>query len=83
MVTAEHILDLAGRYARAQKIELITVSSRVFADSKKLDAMRSGADLTLKRAAMAVEWFSDHWPDGAEWPADVPRPVPSQSEAAE
>lgn len=83
MVTARHILELAERYARAEKnIELMTVSSRVFSDSKKLDAMLAGADITLKRANAAIEWFSDHWPDSAEWPSDVPRPVPSRMEKA-
>ena len=24
-----------------------------------------------------VQWFSDNWPEGTEWPADVPRPARS------
>ena len=23
-----------------------------------------------------LHWFSDHWLDGLEWPADIPRPEP-------
>ena len=81
MIRADHILDLALRYAAAENIALSTVSSRVFADGKKLDAIqRLDADLTLKRAASALEWFSNHWPAEAEWPPEVARPTPSDLE---
>ena len=23
-----------------------------------------------------VHWFSDHWPEGLEWPSDTPKPEP-------
>ena len=24
-----------------------------------------------------LQWFSDHWPAGLEWPADILRPLPT------
>ncbi len=24
-----------------------------------------------------MAWFSDHWPEGLAWPADIPRPQPA------
>lgn len=29
-----------------------------------------------------MKWFSDNWPDGAEWPADVARPALTASPEA-
>lgn len=82
MVQTEHILTLAFAYADALGIPLVTVSSRVFGDSKKLAAIEMGKDITVRRFGAAVQWFADHWPDNAEWPADVPRPEPHRNGAA-
>ncbi len=35
-----------------------------------------GHDLTIRRAARVFQWLSDHWPDGLDWPEDIPRPLP-------
>lgn len=82
MVTASDILRLAEAFAAARGISVSAVSSRVFDDSKKLGAIRDGADLTLKRASAAIQWFSDNWPDGVDWPADLARPAKSQPDEA-
>ncbi|MGN6775849.1 hypothetical protein [Rhizobium sp.] len=74
MLNIEHILKVADEYRRAASVEEKTVSSRVFQDSKKLGAIRSGSDITVGRYNAALEWFSANWPDGAEWPHSVPRP---------
>ena len=80
MVTAQDILSLAEAYATAHGLELVTVSSRVFNDGKKLSSIKDGSDLTLKRALHALRWFSDQWPDHLDWPETIDRP--SKSEVA-
>ncbi len=74
MATEQDILSVADAYAAATSASDVTISSRVFGDSKKLTAIRSGKDITLRRFNAALEWFSDHWPDNAEWPKGVARP---------
>lgn len=69
-----NIIALADEYGRAEGIESSTVSWRVFGDTKKLDALRKGADLQTRRYAKAVEWFSANWPASAVWPATLTRP---------
>ena len=76
------ILLLANEYGRSLGVGPHTVSWRVFGDSKKLSAMINGADIQVKRAEAAIRWFSDNWPEGAEWPTDVPRPQPAGAGAA-
>jgi hypothetical protein len=82
MHTEHDLVRLADIYASAKELTETTVSSRVFADSKRLAAIRSGKGITLRRFNDALRWFSANWPDGAEWPAGVARPV-VQSEAAQ
>ncbi|MDO9416998.1 hypothetical protein [Pararhizobium sp.] len=80
MLNLDHLITVADEYGRIAKVEEKTVSSRVFADSKKLGAIRAGADITVGRYNTALGWFSENWPDGAKWPHGVQRPV---SEAAQ
>ncbi len=65
---------VADAYAKLTGVEEKTVSSRVFADSKKLTAIRAGSDITVGRYNTALGWFSENWPEGSVWPHDVPRP---------
>lgn len=78
MVSAQTILAIADAYASATDVPLVTVSSRVFSDSKKLAAISDGADLTLKRYTSALQWFSDHWPENTAWPEGIDRPERSE-----
>ena len=76
----DSLLLVARRYEDALNIEASTVSWRVFNDSKKLDALRNGKDIQVRRLEAAMRWFSANWPEGAEWPAEVARPESARSE---
>jgi len=75
MMNTAHILTLADAYKAALGLEDKTVSSRVFDDSKKLTAIRTGSDLTVSRFNAAIRWFDENWPEDAEWPEGVLRPI--------
>lgn len=74
MLEISNLLALADIYRQATGAQDRTVSSRVFSDGKKLSALRAGADITISRFNEAVRWFSNNWPDQADWPDDVYRP---------
>lgn len=74
MANKDELLTLADRYAVALGVPDITVSSRVFRDSKKIAALRGDADITLGRFNEAIEWFSANWPESVDWPGNIPRP---------
>lgn len=76
MIEIAHLLCLANAYQRATALEDVTLSHRVFGDSKKLAALRSGADITVTRFNNAIIWFAANWPVDLEWPQQVFRPVP-------
>ena len=44
--------------------------------------LRAGSSCTIRLYARVLGWFSGHWPDGLEWPPDVPRPEPAPSPAS-
>ncbi len=41
-----------------------------------------GHTITVRRAVSIIQQFSDHWPLGATWPPDIPRPAPSPDSPA-
>lgn len=69
MVSTSTLVQLADSYKLASNISRdTTVSNRVFSDTKKLGALRSGSDITLGRFNDAVAWFRTNWPEGSEFP---------------
>jgi hypothetical protein len=82
MTAIEQLLTVADAYGEVEGLEPKTVSWRVFGDSKKLEAIRSGSDIQVSRYERALQWFSDNWPPLADWPDEVARPVRSQGDVA-
>lgn len=75
MIELSHLLDVIDAYTQATSVKEVTLSHRVFGDSKKIAMLRSGSDITLGRFNDAFEWFSANWPENAEWPEGVSRPA--------
>lgn len=75
MNETSHLISLADEYLRATGTKDVTLSFWVFNDSKKLTSLRAGSDITLGRFNAALRWFSEHWPENANWPDEVARPV--------
>jgi hypothetical protein len=80
MLTHGHLLQLIDAYTKATNVEDKTLSFRVFGDSKKISALRGGADITVGRFNAAYRWFSDNWPGEAPWPHGVERPEPVEAQ---
>jgi hypothetical protein len=68
------LLALTDEYERVTGCDRVTVSWRVFGDSKKLAALHEGKDIQVRRYESAVRWLSANWPDGATWPERIGRP---------
>lgn len=76
MKFTEQLIRVADAYCKAKDVSLSRVSTLIFNDGKRLGAIRDGADLYTGRFEQALQWFSDHWPEGDEtWPVGVPRPA--------
>ena len=70
------ILTVADRYARARRILPSTLGRLVTGSATFFDRLEEGR-VTIRRAEAAIQWFSDHWIAGLEWPPDIPRPEPA------
>lgn len=70
----DQLIAVADSYAAARKLSRSRVSTIVFNAGMALDRIASGRDLTTGNFERAMRWFSDNWPEGAEWPSQVERP---------
>jgi len=75
MTLRDQLLAIAERFAAGRRLSASRVSTLCFGDGKLIDRLRNGSDLTTSRHEKAMAWFSANWPQGAEWPAEIPRPV--------
>lgn len=83
MFSIAALLTLSDRFCTAQAVQEKTLSFWVFGDSKKLKALRDGADITTARFNNAVHWFARNWPADLAWPEGIERPSPAASTASE
>ena len=75
------ILTLAGSYSRARQIAPSTLSHRACGSSTWLDRCTTG-NVTIRSAVGFVQWLSNNWPVGLEWPPGVDRPDPEPGSPA-
>jgi hypothetical protein len=81
MTPIDQILAIADAFASAKGLSESRISTLVFNDGKRLKDLRENdRDLGTKVFARAMQWFSDHWPEGAEWPEGVARPDQSHAQ---
>lgn len=80
MTLLDALLAVSSRFCEARGLSAARTSTLVFGDGKVLTRLSEGRDLTTRRLETAMQWFSTHWPDGAAWPTDVPRPSSAMSD---
>jgi hypothetical protein len=74
MTLKDKLLLVSSTFAEARGLSASRVSTLAFGDGKIIDRLRVGSDLTTGRFESGMEWFSQNWPAGAEWPCSVERP---------
>lgn len=84
MIDITALLRRADEYKRLSGImQDKTVSYRVFGDSKKLESLRCGADITVRRFNAAIEWFDQNWPLAENPPQPAASAAPTQEHSHE
>ena len=81
-MTTAQLLRLAETYAARRKIALSTIGRIAGGNGGFFKRVKEGR-VTIRRAERVCQWFSDHWPADAEWPAAIPRPQPTPVEPVE
>jgi len=54
---------------------------RVLKKGNFFQTLKDGRDCRTTTANKVINWFSTNWPDGLEWPADIPRPSTKEDAA--
>ena len=74
MADINDLLKLVEVYAGATGLAEATISTKVLNDGKRIEAIRDGCDIGVRRLDEAISWFSANWPEQARWPRGIPRP---------
>lgn len=85
MTLRDELIKVADSFGAAMSIGRQRVSTIVLQRGATLQKIADGtADVTTGTFERAMQWFSNNWPEGAEWPETVARPEPQViQEAAE
>lgn len=71
----EDLLSLAESFHDATKTTHSTIGKRALNDNTFFGRIKSGDSFRVDTFDKVVRWFSENWPEGVKWPADVERPV--------
>ena len=77
---SSHLLQLATAYGAAHSLGESTVGRLCAADGRFFSRIRDGSTFTIKKYDEVIEWFSAHWPAGADWPEGIQRPMTEAGE---
>jgi hypothetical protein len=78
MNSITQLLAVVDAYAQATGRSEARVSALFFGAGHRVKRIRAGGDIGTRQVTMILKEFSVRWPEGAEWPADVPRPVATE-----
>lgn len=82
MTLREQLITVSDIFAQSRGIGRQRLSTIVLNRGSTLDRIADGdSDLNTGTFEKAMLWFSENWPDGVAWPADISRPA-STEEAA-
>lgn len=76
------LIAVIEAYVAAADRKESTVGMKVARDARFLTRLRDGKPFTVKTYDSAMQWFSDNWPDGKSWPAEIDRPAPTPAKVA-
>lgn len=79
---AKHLLTLATIHAETINRSKFTIAYKAGINPQLFERISCGQDCTVRTYAKTMQWFSDHWPPGVEWPATIQRPSPRRLERA-
>ena len=68
---------ICGLYRDATGRSEARISDLACANPYLFKRLRANKGCTIATYNRVLAWFSDHWPDGVQWPAEIPRPQPA------
>jgi hypothetical protein len=73
----QHLIALAEKFEACTGTAAATIGRRALNDNKVFARLEAGDGFTIRTFDRLTVWFSENWPDGAEWPEALERPTPA------
>lgn len=70
----DRLIAVFDAYCAAVELAPATVSARLLGRGGRIAELREGGDMGSRTIHALLVKFSQSWPEGATWPADVERP---------
>jgi hypothetical protein len=76
IIDENQLLTLSHKFSEIRGLKPRYVSTLLFSDNKRLNAIASGSDVGVRRLRRAWQYLDENWPAdrSAEWPRGIPRP---------
>lgn len=74
------LLTIARSYCDATGLSMARVATLVHNQGAFFRRLEGGAGCTVDTYEKCLQWFSDHWPEGVQWPHCAARPMPQPTE---
>ena len=68
---------ICGLYRNSTGRSEARISDLACANPYLFKRLRDSKGCTIATYNRVLAWFSDNWPEGLQWPADIPRPPPT------
>ena len=75
MAFTDSLITICDAYCLATGLSRGRLGTLVFNDGKAFGRIAAGGDLNTRSFEKAVLWFAANWPEGAEWPRGIDRPL--------
>lgn len=75
------LLSVANLYRMETGKQFSTIGREACNNSTMFEGLMSGKSCTIRIYSDLMQYFSERWPDGVPWPADVKRPSPRKQPA--
>jgi hypothetical protein len=82
MPSIDDLFRAVDAHREASKLSEARLATLMLGSGQSLTRLKQGADIGVRRLSEALQWLSDHWPDGAVWPPEVSRPPPCRGAVA-
>lgn len=77
------LLRCAEAYASAKEMELSTIARLAAGDWRFFKNLKAdNKTFTVRKYDEVIQYFSNNWPSDKDWPKDIARPTPAESEKA-
>ena len=75
----QHLVTLIDAFAAARGVSGSRVTTLAMGSGNVYRTLTEGGNITLDRVENAIQWFSDNWPEGTDWPEGLSRPAPKRA----